>query len=329
MKIAAGVILVIGLVLASALVMALIFGGPSQPPAMAGINEPFKNLDYSGLPELDRYQARDGSQLAYRHYPAETRDDASNGSVVLLHGSSADSRSLHPLATAYAEAGFNAYALDVRGHGDSGPRGDIAYIGQLEDDLEDFVDAVNPDTPRTLTGFSAGGGFALRIAGSERSDLFAHYLLLSPFISQEAPTHRPDTGGWTQVGIPRYISIALLNQLGISAFNHLPVVRFALAEDARGLLTPAYSFRLAQNYRPRADYRATIQAIDHPTRLIAGRDDQVLDPTHFETVFQHASRNVPVTLLSGIGHVGLVVESDALQAIITETRHLLDTGPAE
>ncbi len=59
--------------------------------------------------------------------------------------------------------------------------------------------------PATLAGFSSGGGFALRFAGSDRQKLFSNYLLLSPFISQNAPTYRPNSGGWVSVGLPRFV----------------------------------------------------------------------------------------------------------------------------
>jgi len=55
----------------------------------------------------------------------------------------------------------------MRGHGESGSRGDIAYIGQLEDDLDDFMKQVlEVEKGVTLIGFSGGGGFALRFAGA-------------------------------------------------------------------------------------------------------------------------------------------------------------------
>jgi non-heme chloroperoxidase len=47
-------------------------------------------------------------------------------------------------------AGFTTYALDIRGHGGSGDKGQIGYIGQLEDDLTDFMRAVSPSAPVTL-----------------------------------------------------------------------------------------------------------------------------------------------------------------------------------
>ena len=39
----------------------------------------------------------------------------------------------------WPRAGCETYAVDIRGHGGSGTRGDITYIGQLEDDLADLV----------------------------------------------------------------------------------------------------------------------------------------------------------------------------------------------
>src|SRR5207249_5267849 len=78
-----------------------------------------------------------GTKLAFRAYPAA--GGAVKGSVVLLHGSSASSSSMHLMGKGFAAAGYAAYTLDIRGHGKSGTKGHIAYIGQLEDDLEDFV----------------------------------------------------------------------------------------------------------------------------------------------------------------------------------------------
>jgi pimeloyl-ACP methyl ester carboxylesterase len=309
---------IFGLAVAATLSIGL--GGPRTPRPMKSINEPFKAIDYSDLPSVSRYNARDGSALAFRYYPPG--GGASKGSVVLLHGSSASSRSMHSMAKAFAAAGYRAYALDVRGHGDSGVKGDIAYIGQLEDDLEDFVHAVRPAAPTTLVGFSSGGGFALRVAGSQRQRLFTNYLLLSPFISEQAPTYRPNSGGWVSVGLPRYIAIAVLDGIGIHAFNHLPVVRYALDDEAKKFLTPAYSFNLAQNYRPERDYQATIRAVAQPLRIIAGQDDDVFHTDRLEAVFKAAGRDVPVELVPGVNHIGLTLDPKALHAAIEAVKQM-------
>ena len=177
------------------------------------------------------------------------------------------------MAKGFAAAGYAAYALDIRGHGQSGVKGHIAYIGQLEDDIEDFVHAAKLAQPSTLVGFSSGGGFVLRFAGSARQKLFSDSLLLSPFISQDAVTSRPSSGGWVSVGVPRIIAISLLDSAGIRAFNDLPVTKFALAEEkAKAFLTPQYSFALAQNFRPERDYQANIREVRQPLRG-AGRSE--------------------------------------------------------
>jgi alpha-beta hydrolase superfamily lysophospholipase len=171
---------------------------------MSSITDPFDSVNFSDLPPLSEFTARDGAHLAYRHYPS-TSTTPGKGSVVLVHGSSATSSSMHPMAKALSAAGYPVYALDIRGHGGSGRKGQIAYIGQLEDDLADFMQAVSPPKPVTLAGFSSGGGFAVRFAGSDRQQLFDSYLLLAPFLSHDAPTVRPDSGGWASVGLPRII----------------------------------------------------------------------------------------------------------------------------
>src|SRR5436190_21289497 len=135
--------------------LAITFGGPGTPHPMGSIVDPFGSVDFSDLPTLSSFAARDGTKLAYRSYtPAVSAPSA--GSVVLIHGSSATGSSMHPMAKALSAAGFATYALDIRGHGGSGRKGQIAYIGQLEDDLTDFVHALSPPAPVTLAGFSSG-----------------------------------------------------------------------------------------------------------------------------------------------------------------------------
>ncbi|MBN8492417.1 MAG: alpha/beta fold hydrolase [Burkholderiales bacterium] len=295
------------------LAAAIVFGGPSQPQPMGSISDPFRSVDYGNLPPLQRLAARDGTPLAFRSYlPAGTP----RGSVVLLHGSSADSRSQHVLAQALQQAGLAAYALDVRGHGGSGEKGRIGHPGQLDEDLEDFMRTVEPARPSTLAGFSAGGGFALRIAGSERQALFDRYLLLAPFLSQNAPTYRPDSGGWVSVGVPRIVGLSVLNAFGIHALDHLVVTRFALNEQAQAMLTPAYSHALALNYRPPADWQATIRAARQPMQVLVGAQDEAFDASRFADAFATAGRPVPVTVLPGIGHAALTLQPQALQAVV-------------
>lgn len=309
------VVLLVGVAIIAAIVaVALVKGGPKSPLPLASINEPFKSVDTSDLPPLERFTARDKATLAYRRYA--NRLARARGSVVLIHGSSASGVSMHTLAKALAAAGYNVYVPDMRGHGESGRKGTIAYIGQLEDDLSDFLDAVQPAAPRTLAGFSAGGGFALRFAGDARQLVFDRYVMLAPFIHENAPSTRPAGGGWVSVGLPRTTALVILNKLRITAFNHLPTVAFALSPEAATKLTPQYSYNLMKNFRPHDDYRADIRAARQPLEVLVGADDEAFRAEAFAGVFVEAGRVVPVTIVPDVGHIGLTLEPAAVAEIV-------------
>jgi alpha-beta hydrolase superfamily lysophospholipase len=306
------------LLLICAVAAAVVWGGPQPIAALDSINSPFKNLDYSALPPVQRFTARDGAALAYRTY----RNDGNNVAIkatrriVLVHGSSASSRSMHPLAQALLVAGFAVDVIDVRGHGDSGTRGHIGYIGQLEDDLADFMQNRPFVGPSTLVGFSAGGGFVLRFAASAQAALFDRYVLLSPFLLQ-APSNRPNGGGWASVGVPRIVALTLLNKIGISIWNDLPVTQFALNAEAAKFLTTGYSFALAANFGAHRDYTQDIQRAPTALKLVAGTDDELMFSEHYADVFASAGKTVPITLVPGANHIGVTVSPAALAVIVS------------
>ncbi|MFN4120168.1 alpha/beta hydrolase [Acidovorax sp.] len=295
---------------------AIAWGGPEDIPPLATINDPFKDLDFSNVPPAQRYPARDGASLAWHAYhPNGGQSGASPQRVVLVHGSSARGQSNHVLAQALANAGYTVASLDMRGHGASGTRGHAAYIGQMEDDIEDFLRAVPHAGAQTLMGFSAGGGFALRFAGSARQGLFDRYVLLSPFLHHNASTSRPDAGGWASVGLPRIIAITLINQMGITQWNHMPVLKFALSDEAREALTPAYSFTVATNFRPHDDYQADIRNARGTICIVAGADDELFYADRFASVFSQAGKQVPVTLIPRVNHMGLTLDPHAVATV--------------
>ena len=166
----------------------------------------------------------------------------------MVHGSSGSSGgTIHALSGGLATRGVETCAVDIRGHGASGTRGDIGYLGQLEDDLADFVALVRktaPAAPLTLVGHSSGGGFALRVAGSPIQNLFARTVLLAPYLGYDAPSTRPASGGWAKADIPRIIGLAALRAVGITCCEALPVLAFAVPpefteESGRHLYRPA------------------------------------------------------------------------------------------
>src|ERR1700693_6422731 len=95
---------------ASWLLAGLIAWPIHQPPELKSISAYRKTLDSSALPQLTRFQARDGSALAYRHYPAQA---PSTGRIAVgVHGSSGSSQGAgHALSLALAARGVHTYAV--------------------------------------------------------------------------------------------------------------------------------------------------------------------------------------------------------------------------
>ncbi len=194
------------------LLTALVATPLSRPPELHSISATHGTVDMRTLPAIERFQARDGTSLGFRHY-APTGAATGRGAIV-VHGSTGFERNrIHALSAAWRLRGVETWATDIRGHGVSGTRGDIAYLGQLEDDLADLVGVIrktSPAAPLTLLGHSAGGGFALRVAASPIQNLFVRTVLLAPYLGYDAPTNRPNSGGWASADIPRFLALMVL-----------------------------------------------------------------------------------------------------------------------
>lgn len=301
--------------LALFLLLAVWLGGPRAVPVMASIHQPFLKADFSQLPAPQHYVARDGERMAFLHYAPTAASTPQQRRLVLVHGSSARARSMHVLAKGLAEAGFEVVSLDMRGHGDSGARGHIAYVGQLEDDVADFMQAVPSMLPSSLVGFSSGGGFTLRLAASPQGKLFDRYLLLAPFLHHQSPVTRPDAGGWVSVGMPRLVALNVLNTLGFKGLNHLPVLRFALDENIQAQLTPTYSHTLAENFRPQMDWRADLKAAHGQLQVLVGSRDEVFIAERYADALTQAGRAVPVSLVDGVDHMGMTLDARGVAAV--------------
>lgn len=298
------------------LLLAVWLGGPRAAPMMASIHQPFLKADFSNLPTPRHFVARDGARLAFLHYPPAERATRQPRRLVLVHGSSSRARSMHVLAHGLAQAGFEVVSLDMRGHGDSGPRGHIAYVGQLEDDVADFMQAVPSTLPNTLVGFSSGGGFTLRLAASPQGQLFDRYLLISPFLHHQSPVTRPDAGGWVSVGMPRLVALNMLSAMGITHLNYLPVVRFALDDSIQAQLTPTYSHTLLSNFRPHMDWRADLLAAQGQLKVLMGKQDEVFIAERYADVLAQAGRPLPVTLVEGVDHMGMTLDPRGIVAVV-------------
>lgn len=293
----------------------VLFDEPTKPPPLASISDPFAGVDYSDLPPLLTYAARDGVKLGYRVY-----DGGGAQVAVLVHGSSDDGTGVHVLAKALRDTGATVYVPVVRGHGGFGRSGDLDYIGQLEDDLADLsaLDRpLHPNASHTLIGFSSGGGFVLRAITGPDEKLFDRFILISPVLPPEAPTVRPGTGGWVSVALPRIIALAILNQVGIKWFNGLPAIALATSPKATHL-TSVYSFRMIVDFAaPRGDFLAGLRATAKPAALLVGSADELFYAERFEPLFKAVRPDLKFTMVPDVGHIGMTVAPAGIAAVRT------------
>jgi alpha-beta hydrolase superfamily lysophospholipase len=296
------------------LVLAVMIATPiRRPPELTSISTTARAVDRSTMPGLERFSARDGTVLAYRHYPP--RSPATGQIAVVVHGSSGSSIAVHALANGLAERGVDTYAPDIRGHGASGTRGDIGHLGQLEDDLADFVADIrktNQTAPLTLIGHSSGGGFALRVAGSPIQNLFARTVLLAPYLGYDAPSSRQDAGGWASPDIPRFLGLSILRRLGVVCCEALPTIAFAVPPNTSAILASTYSYRLMRNFGSSTNYRDDLAAAGRPVVLFGGAADELMQPGKY---VEAVGPRVAVRLIEGVNHMGIVSDPAAVSAI--------------
>jgi pimeloyl-ACP methyl ester carboxylesterase len=304
----------IGLLLAIAMVPVAViaFSAPTSPPAMASMSAVAKQSK-PDFPAPRQFQARDGTSLQYYVYPA-----APDKVAVLIHGSAFPGTSMHGLAEALRAAGVTVYVPDIRGHGGSGRRGDIDYIGQIDDDLVDFVaqlGAAKSGETRTLVGFSVGAGFTIRFAGGSNGPLFDRYVFLAPILPG-SPTLRPHAGGWVGVSVPRVVTIASLDRVGIHAFDGYPVLNYAVSPELSRWVTASYSYRLMTNFGAGSGHQVYLRNIRRPAVILVGSADEQELPDQFAPYLQHLGVNIPVTIVPGMKHADMINASGALPTVV-------------
>lgn len=280
---------------------------PNTDTRSLAFNELF--FDYTNLPQLKTFVARDGAPLAYRYYTAQ-----SDKAIILLHGSGWHSQYFLPLAEFLSSEGLaQVFTPDLRGHGHTPERrGDVDYIGQLEDDLADLIAIIRKDNPSAMLivgGHSSGGGLAIRFGGSRYGNQADAYMLLSPFLKYNAPTMRVNSGGWARAHFWRIAGLTMLNNVGIHWFDYLTALEFNMPQEARdGTETLSYSHRLNTAYAP-LNYKKDLRAIKQPLLVVAGIADDAFIADQFEPVISQYTA-VQVKLLPDLTHMGVVVRPE-------------------
>lgn len=293
------------------LVVAVILVFTQRPKAMSGEG----GLDFSRQLEsgsetpapLLSIPMRDGYDLKVRTYGGAD----SVPLLVLVHGSGWHGLQFDNLGKALQD-NADVIVPDLRGHGTvPGRRGDVDYIGQYEDDLADMITAVaKPGQKVIMAGHSSGGGLVVRFAGGEHGDLLDGAVLMAPFLKHNAPTTRPDSGGWAHVLTRRIIGLSILNTFQIKALNHLPIIQFNMPQvvldgPLGDTATIAYSYRLNASYAPRSKYLEDVAALPPFVLLAGGADEAFLAQEYAPTMGAVTDRG-RYELMTGASHLDIV-----------------------
>ncbi|MCG2589999.1 alpha/beta hydrolase [Rhodohalobacter sulfatireducens] len=287
-----------------------------NPPATTMDPKAFADLGFEQPNSFEEafFEASDGETLFTRHFSSE-----SNTTILLSHGVLGDSYLFNKLSGLLREAtGAEVYAMDIRGHGQSGGRpGDVDYIGQYEDDLADVVTHIKkekPDHKIIIAGHSMGGGISLRYAMRDDFPEVDGYLLTAPTLGHTNPTMRtapadPDESKepFLKLHIERIIGLSMLNSVGNHEFDSLNVLFFNLPENSP---VTKYSHRSNVSNAP-ADYRDGLRAVNKPLLIIVGTEDEVMEAAKFQPVMEQYSEG-ELLIVEGATHNGIRHSEDAM-----------------
>ncbi|GGK03721.1 alpha/beta hydrolase [Lentibacillus kapialis] len=290
-----------------------------------------KTASSENLPEEKTFEAKDGQQLTYRYYSSRSRQDGSDQKtiLVLIHGSGYHSTYLWSLASNLADKQIaDVYTPDMRGHGEHvDRRGDVDYVGQLENDLEDFLRIIKQKHPQSriiLGGHSSGGGLVIRYAGGQNKNLADGYLLLAPYVHRKAPTNAVDSG-WANPDVPRIVGLQMLNNVHITFLNHLPVISFNMPGNMRDSTeTLKYSYRMQYSMVPHDDYKHDLKQIHPPALLVVGSEDHSFDSKAYKSLFGKYS-GADVSVVDGLSHFGIVTDKKSQSLIADWIQSLSDS----
>ncbi|MFL0351984.1 alpha/beta hydrolase [Xanthomarina sp. GH4-25] len=248
----------------------------SEAIADLGFDQVYKNSP-------QKFTTRDGKQLFSYVYKTE-----SNTTIILLHGILSSSYLMNKTAGLLKEAtNSEVVALDFRGHGQSeGTPGDVDYINQYADDLEDVISEIKKEKPNQkiiLAGHSMGGGIILRYAMKENKPNIDGYLLFAPHLGVNSPTVKTTNSveeeAFIKLHINRIIGLKMMNAIGDTTHNHLPVLFFNLPET---MPITKYSYRANESMSP-LDYKKGLNAIDKPLLVVVGSEDEAFDANKFSS----------------------------------------------
>ncbi|MBR3869053.1 MAG: alpha/beta hydrolase [Clostridia bacterium] len=185
---------------------------------MQGEVEPY----LAGIRTEGYFSSYDGKNI---HYEAHTIDNA-KGNVVIVHGFTEFAEKFREMAYYFVKNGYNAFALDNRGHGHSyrmhGSTETVRlnkfsdYVEDLDVFVKKIVKPQADNLPMYIYSHSMGGGIAARYI-QVHNDVFKKAILSSPMIC--AQTGAPVPLAKTTLAVVSSLGLKNISVPGMCKFN--------------------------------------------------------------------------------------------------------------
>lgn len=238
--------------------------------------------------------------------------------VILLHGLAASRYDWQSLAPALSSSGYQSYAPDLFGHGDSPKPDDPACYTAAHalSALSGWLDDLHLQQPAVLVGHSLGGYLSLCLAHQRPRD-FRGIILINPLYrpGQLSPiirivNKRPEWGSRILRSTPlEIIDIAL-------GWDPTPANRFS--PEARQQIAIDYkraSHHILHILASITDLASRLPELALPALVIWGDRDRTLQPASFESLVA-ALPGAIGTPLRGAGHQPHIGQPDLVNQLV-------------
>ena len=304
------------------------------------------------------YLARDGALLAYDKFLITN----AKATVIFLHGSTYNSRRYANIAKVLNQQSYAACLINWRGHGGSeGRLGTVDYIGQLEDDLADFIAHYQQvsDQPLILAGHSAGAVICLRYIDKYGCNNIDGVSFIAPAINGPLETvrYKHTSAKWQyQISYfraakpaitppahaltyaPSLKTLPFIVAKLLPFMRHKPILSFPandrMARLEGRVLHYSYNLMLSCDIN---NYPSAFNKISVPVLLLCGKHDEVVHPNLLETIYHwhlKPTLNKKIVELKKVNHIQVVTASamilpDWLNSIFEQSNDLVTTSDEE
>ena len=241
----------------------------------------------------------DGTRLAYRAWPKA----GAAITFAVVHGHGEHSGRYERFADGMAKHNMATYAVDLRGHGESGgQRGHVDSWSQWVDDAAAFVSHVESEVTGEVVplGHSFGGVVMLSAVRAGRLKNARRFIVSSPALrlTKEVPSWLSGISVALSSVAPR---LALSNQVDAGTVSRIPEVVEAYRTDP--LVHGKISTRLYAEWR-----KASRENLEHagditlPFLILAGTADRLIDPKVSQELHEQAPQTSELSMLEGRYH---------------------------